>query len=106
MLLGLHTAAFCCLSARKPLPFGLALLDKAAEGLSRVALHPVLTAMLASTMTLWEASRPAESQQVGLAWCQHKRDQLMTTKTSAVHLANPVHVLWWSCSSASRAQAS
>ena len=95
MLLGLHTGAFCCLSVSGLLPFGLALLQKAAEGLSRVALHPVLTAMLASTMALCEALRSAESHEVSLARHQHKQDhQYVDDKSAcAMHLANHMHTL-------------
>ena len=67
MLLALHTAAFCCLSARVKLPSILPLFQHAAEELSEVTLHPVLAAMLANTMAVWNACEADITHKVSLA---------------------------------------
>ena len=68
MLLALHTAAFCCLLARVKLPSNLSLFQHAAEELLEVTLHPVLAAMLANTMAVWNASEADITRKVSLAY--------------------------------------
>lgn len=66
MLLALHTAAFCCLSAKAELPFSMSLLQQAAVELPEESLHPVLAVMLANTMAVCSASEADIMQKVGL----------------------------------------
>ena len=68
MLLALHTAAFCCHLARVKLPPILPLLQHAAEEVSEVTLPPVLAAMLANTIAVWNASEADITCKVSLAY--------------------------------------
>ena len=64
MLLALHCAATCCLSTTEALPTLLAHVQQAAQGLSQVALHPVLAAMLDSTVAVLECSASNHRREV------------------------------------------
>ena len=66
MLLAIHTAAFCCLSAKVELPFKMSLLQHAAVELPEESLHPVLAAMLANTMAVCSASEADILKKVSL----------------------------------------
>ena len=90
MLLALHTAAFCCLSAKVQLPSILPLLQQAAEELSEVTLHPVLAAMLANTVTVWDASEADIVRKVSLACTHAFVDDPAAMSCPNFKLSNPV----------------
>lgn len=75
MLLAIHTSVLCCLSPTVKVPHLMPLLQKAAEALSEVALHPVLAAMLTNTMAAWNAAESDTMHKVDQAYFHASLDK-------------------------------